>query len=283
MRRRTFLTAGLVCAAGTSAYGWLAEPRWLDVTRTPVRIPSPTAGRLRLLHLSDIHASRWVPLSILDEAVTYGLQQRPDLVCITGDWITDHEVVDRAEYVRILRRLSAVAPVYGVLGNHDGGAWTSIRGGLETHAYVDLLLADSGITLLHNRTTRLHFGDLKLNLAGVGDLWSGELDAASTFLDTVPNAPTILMAHNPDSKTALADSPWDLMLSGHTHGGQVIIPFDGPRFAPVVDRRYIAGLGQWDNRQIFVTRGIGGYAGFRFRCRPEVSLLDITFAWPNAT
>ena len=81
------------------------------------------------------------------------------------------------------------------------------------------------------------------------------------------------MSHNPDSKEMLRRWPWDLLLSGHTHGGQVIIPFQGPRYAPVTDKRYVAGLKPWESRQIHVTRGVGNFAGVRFRCRPEVSLL----------
>ncbi len=66
------------------------------------------------------------------------------------------------------------------------------------------------------------------------------------------------------------------MLSGHTHGGQVILPFDGPRFAPVMDKRYVAGLGMWGERQIHVSRGVGNLHGVRFRCRPEINLLTLS-------
>ena len=107
----------------------------------------------------------------------------------------------------------------------------------------------------------------------MGDLWSGEIEAARAFSGVDPRAPTVLLAHNPDSKDELGAYPWDLMLSGHTHGGQVIVPFDGPRFAPVEDKRYVAGLKPWGTRQIHVTRGVGNIGGVRFRCRPEVSLV----------
>jgi predicted MPP superfamily phosphohydrolase len=66
------------------------------------------------------------------------------------------------------------------------------------------------------------------------------------------------------------------MLSGHTHGGQVIVPFEGQRYAPVADKRYVAGLRPWGARQIHVTRGVGNVGGVRFRCRPEVSILTIS-------
>ena len=118
-------------------------------------------------------------------------------------------------------------------------------------------------------------GPAEFALAGVADLWSDPIDANQTFRGINQELPIILLAHNPDTKDQLGQHPWDLMLSGHTHGGQVMIPFAGPRYAPVVDTRFVAGLKPWGAKQIFVTRGVGNIYGARFRCRPEVSLLLI--------
>jgi predicted MPP superfamily phosphohydrolase len=110
---------------------------------------------------------------------------------------------------------------------------------------------------------------------GVGDLWSKETDGCKAFAEAASNDPVFLLAHNPDSKEQLRPFLWDLMLSGHTHGGQVIVTHDGARYAPVADKRYVAGLKPWGSRQIHVTRGVGNVGGVRFRCRPEVSTLVI--------
>ncbi len=83
------------------------------------------------------------------------------------------------------------------------------------------------------------------------------------------------MSHNPDTKVMLQNYSWDVMLSGHTHGGQIWLPIIGAPFAPVEDKRFIAGLYRWDNRWIHITKGIGNVHGLRFNCRPEVSLLTI--------
>jgi predicted MPP superfamily phosphohydrolase len=107
------------------------------------------------------------------------------------------------------------------------------------------------------------------------DLWSGEIDAQAAFRDLDAQRPAILLAHNPDSKDSLNGYPWNLMLSGHTHGGQVIVPFKGPCFAPVKDLRFIAGLKRWGTRHIFVNRGVGNLGGVRFDCRPEVSIVSV--------
>ncbi len=97
------------------------------------------------------------------------------------------------------------------------------------------------------------------------------MDGDLAFTDVAADAPAILLAHNPDTKDVLADRPWDLMLSGHTHGGQVVLPFVGERFVPVRDKRFIAGLKEWNGRQVYVTRGVGNVAGVRINCRPEVT------------
>jgi hypothetical protein len=115
-----------------------------------------------------------------------------------------------------------------------------------------------------------------ITLVGVGDLWSNEIEPRRAFAGVGGENPTVLLAHNPDSKDVLRYRPWDLMLSGHTHGGQIIVPFEGARYAPVKDKRYVAGLKAWGTRQIHVTRGVGNLGGVRFRCRPEASLLVCT-------
>ena len=114
-------------------------------------------------------------------------------------------------------------------------------------------------------------------VAGVGDLWAGELNAEKAF-ESRPSvgATRVLLAHNPDSKDTLRHQPWDLMLSGHTHGGQCDLVFFGTPFAPVRDRRYVRGLGKWNDRWIHVTAGVGNLHGLRLNCRPDVSLLTLT-------
>ena len=109
------------------------------------------------------------------------------------------------------------------------------------------------------------------------DLWSGYPDPESAFANSrrPGTETTIVLAHNPDSKDLIGRYPWQLMLSGHTHGGQISIPLLGAPYVPVKDRRYIAGLNPWKDRLIYTTRGVGSIYGTRFSCRPEVSILDL--------
>jgi predicted MPP superfamily phosphohydrolase len=258
-------------------YPCFAEPRWFEVTRK--RVPTPRASLahpVRVLHLSDLHASMFVPLSMIEDAIALGLAEKPDLVCLTGDFISHrNDVPEPADYVRVLRRLSAAAPAFAVMGNHDGGRWAARARGFADHSMMDRVLEDSGIQLLHNRSTVVEVRGQKLALVGVGDYWSGEIDETRAFDRVDRRLPAVLLAHNPDSKEECADSEWDLMLSGHTHGGQVIVPFYGAPFVAVTDARYLSGLKPWGDRQIHVTRGVGNLLGVRFHCRPEVSLLEV--------
>jgi hypothetical protein len=117
--------------------------------------------------------------------------------------------------------------------------------------------------------------DQSIRFAGVPDLWSEHLHGDLAFVDVPADDPAIVLAHNPDTKDRLAKQPWDLMLSGHTHGGQVVLPMLGARFVPIRDKRFVAGLKQWNGRQVYVTRGVGSIHGVRVNCRPEVTVLDL--------
>ena len=258
------------------AYAFGVEPNWLERTFHRVKLPCKnlTSG-VRILHLSDFHVSPVVPFSLIENSVELGLEAKPDLICLTGDFVTDATPFDEAEYARILRRLSSAAPVFASLGNHDGGRWGAKVGGLKDSAAVRALLGAANVPLFHNRSQVVRVRDQFIRLAGVGDLWSDGVDADLAFENVPADDPAILLAHNPDTKDLLAHRPWDLMLSGHTHGGQVVLPILGERFVPVRDKRFIAGLKQWNGRQVYVTRGVGNIDGVRVNCRPEVSVLDL--------
>jgi len=268
MNRRKWIvgTCGVLAAA---AYPTYFEPRYLELTQNALKCGVASSKSICIFHLTDLHASPFVPMPMIEAAISLGLEQKPDLICVTGDFVTSGKGFNKDLYVAQLQRLSAVAPTFAVLGNHDG----RFAGGNST---VARMLADSGITLLHNRSQRIHMNGGEVSLVGVGDLWGREIDADTAFEDLDPGLPVILMSHNPDSKDVLSNYPWNVMLSGHTHGGQVIVPFEGACFAPVKDHRYVAGLKAWGDRQIFVNRGVGNLGGVRFDCRPEVSILTLT-------
>lgn len=283
MNRRSFFKR-LAAGAALPSYAFGVEPKWLERTVHSVplgnrRISAP----LRILHLSDLHVSSFVPFSLIERAVDMGLAMKPDIVCLTGDFVTNHEPFDAAEYRRILRKLPDRVPSFACLGNHDGGPWAAahIRGYPDT-SVVRALLASSGIRLLHNTSEIVRLKGQAVRMAGVGDLWNNEIDADAALSGAPrdPHIPTVLLAHNPDSKANVQNHSWDLMLCGHTHGGQVLVPVIGTRFVAVRDKAFVAGLKQWNGRYIYISRGVGNLAGVRLNCRPEVSLLELTGPTP---
>ena len=252
------------------------ESGWLEVNRH--RAPIMEAARpLRLLHLSDLHASKVVSLGYLRRALSVGLELVPDLICVTGDFITwKYRQYD--EYSDVLRTLSKAAPTYACLGNHDGGPWASgaMKIGASHSLPVQRMLKKAGIRLLHNEHTLADLAGQTINLVGVGDLWNRECYPRQAFDGIDEQYPTILLSHNPDTKAELATYPWQLMLSGHTHGGQVYLPGLGAPLAPVKDKKYVRGLHRLGDRWLHITKGVGNLHGLRLNCRPEVSLLEIS-------
>jgi len=268
MNRRLFLSA---IAAGLPTAAWVRyeEPHRFEVTRN--RIVLPGIRPKRILQIADIHMSDGMTAEELEVGVLAGLASRPDLICLTGDFVSTTIGFDRPGLLRLLRRLSGAAPAFAVLGNHDGGNWLARCGGSPSTQMIRGIVASAGIRLLHNESAV--FDDLAL--VGVGDYWSGEFDPDYAFDKAPASAATILLCHNPDAKQSLAERRWDLMLSGHTHGGQVCIPGVNPVWTPVWDKRFLAGLYPWEGRQIFITRGLGSPKHIRAFCRPEVSVLEI--------
>lgn len=280
LTRRRFLSAAIgsvVASGGAVAYMRWAEPFWLELSHVTVPGP-PTPGSrapVRVLHLSDFHLSPVVPIEFISEAIELGLSERPDLIVVTGDFITKR--LDRPErYCDVLRRLSAHAPTFACVGNHDGGIWARRMGGLATIEPVLDLLRAAQIRCLLNATDAIECHGRLVQVTGVGDLWAETCEPDQAFAAPRHDGSLrLLLNHNPDAKDLLRRFDWDVMLCGHTHGGQLRLPLLGAPFAPVVDHRYIEGLHAWENRWLYITRGVGNLHGLRFNCRPQVSVLDI--------
>ena len=276
--RRRFFGGVSFAAVGTLSYAHFIEAERLQIGRINCPLAGGSRPPLKLLHLSDLHASAVVSLKYLDAAIALGLAWKPDLICVTGDFITG-QIENGEAYEKILGRLPEAAPTYASLGNHDGGRWAGEHGGHADEQWIMGLLQRSGLKLLHNTATTVRLRDWTLNLVGLGDLWSGSFDPGAAFCTApTPQAPsaTVLLSHNPDSKDVLLAHPWDLMLSGHTHGGQLRLPLIGTPFAPVQDKRFVEGLHRWNDRWLHITKGVGNVMGLRINCPPEISFLSLT-------
>ena len=286
MNRREWLKYSFLGGTGLLAsVGYLSfESQWLEIQEKEIllkRLRPQT--HLRLLHLSDLHLSKVVSLEYLEKALLVGLSQSPDACFITGDFITDQpQTEELRKYAKILGSFAEQVPTFACLGNHDGGKWARENGGFSSNQKIKNLLNSAKVRVLENERMPLFIKGQKIELVGVGDLWSENcrpqncLEKLSSSQEK-KNFPIFLLNHNPDAKEVLGNYKWDMMLSGHTHGGQFIIPFENfAPFAPVKDRKQASGTFNWKGRIIHITRGIGNLYGIRLNCRPEISLLKVS-------
>jgi predicted MPP superfamily phosphohydrolase len=281
--RRRFLTrsaltlgAGLVGGLG---YGVVIEPRWFEVThrRLYIRNLPPALDGLRLVQLTDLHHGPWLGRESIRAVVDAANRLEPDLFLLTGDYV--HRSAEYMEPVaQELTRLKPAIGTVAVLGNHDW--WEGVIPMRAAFAAANIPLIDNGRRVLTpDRRLRTEADD-GLALCGVGDLWEGRPDCAAALKGLPDAMPRLLLSHNPDvaEERQLTESGLrvDLMVSGHTHGGQVRIPFKG---APVVPSRYgqkyALGLVQGPICPVFVCRGIGmSGLPIRLGARPEIAVLD---------
>jgi len=255
-------------AAGGAAAAWASfiEPRWFQLTHTD--IPLPGIKPKKVLHLSDLHVSDGMAPADLMIGLSAGLREKPDLICLTGDYITRSQSFDGDGLKNLLREAAGSAPTYAVMGNHDGFRQPS---GLDSSEPLIELMVPTGVRVLENST--LVHDDL--NIVGVADWWSSNYRPEQAFAQIDPSKPTVVLSHNPDSKAGMSDYPWKVMLAGHTHGGQARIPGVACSWAHVKDKRFLAGLYGWEGKQLFITRGLGSPGHVRAFCRPEFSILHL--------
>jgi predicted MPP superfamily phosphohydrolase len=260
------------------SYGYGVEPTWLELNRlaVPVRdLPTPFT-EFRIAQLSDFHCSRHVTPAYLNESIDLALAEKPDLVVLTGDFVhRGYRYVERV--AATLARLAAPEGVYAVLGNHD----FSVRNALgfrryrHLHRAVERALSERGIRVLHNEAVCLTRQDARLHLVGVADLWSRVCDLERAFAGLAPEVPCVVLAHNPRTVEQLAGRRCDLMLSGHTHGGQIHLPGIGRPTLGRQARRFAAGLYRYRGCHVYVNKGVGFGFRFRYGVRPEVAVLSL--------
>ena len=254
-------------------------------------LPTHLKG-LRLVQLSDFHFDgiRLSP-SLLDEAIAATNVAQPDLIVMTGDFITD----DPAPIHNLAQRLTALksqSGIYAVLGNHDiryRHSRQEVASALESH----------NIRVLWNQIA--YPVGKELAIVGLADYWSSEFCPAPVFQQLDPTTPRIVLSHNPDTAEMLQKWRIDLQLSGHTHGGQVFVPGIGNmahhlsefyRNLPQRTKRYVPLLKQcartmkhWEwaqglhtvgDNQLYVNRGLGTYLPGRLWCPPEVTVITLS-------
>ena len=267
---RTAKVALFAAPAAAVAYGVFIERLRLELREESIVIPDlhPDLDGLRIVQLTDIHLSPFLPIETLERAVAMANETRAHLALVTGDLIsTAADPVD--ECMNRLRLLRADAGIYGCLGNHEVYA--------DIQDYVEEQGARLGMRFLRKRAETLRFGNAVINLAGVDyqRMRSRYLVGVEKLI--APGTLNVLMSHNPDVFPVAAQQGWDFTIAGHTHGGQVRVEIlDASLSIATFFTRYIDGIYQKDGKQIFVSRGIGTIgAPIRLECAPEVALIKL--------
>jgi len=264
------LAANLAPGLAQLARAAFAEPFVLTVERHAVRLPRlpRILDGLRIVQLTDLHHSPFTGSGQLEHAIETANSLQPDIIALTGDYIS-HEREYAAPCAELVGRLRAKHGVYAVLGNHDH--WT------DAPLVADLFRAE-GIRVLINEGLRFELNDASFWLAGVDDTMVGLEDLPLALAGSSADEMKLLLAHNPTILRRAARAKVDLVLSGHTHGGQVA--WRSERSASGKPRRRILrGLGRRGDTQIYVSRGLGTVVlPIRYGSPPEVTLLELRCA-----
>ncbi len=288
--RRSFLkivgasaASTTVATVGSFLYASAIEPHWVDVSQVRLPLPrlQPQFDGYRLVHITDLHMdATWMTSERLTGLVRLINAQQPDLVAITGDFITDSPDVYGEGLRAALALLEAPDGVVGVLGNHDH--WSSAAISRE-------VLRASNVQELPDATLTLRRSSALLHVVGLDTLWSNPYTMNVDMLARRPglvelasrlpaDGAAILLVHEPDFADISAEvGRFDLQLSGHSHGGQVRAPIYGNLVAPYLATKYPDGRYQVGSMIQSTGRGLGMvWPQVRFNCRPEITVFTLT-------
>lgn len=270
-----FLGGAAFTTLAGNYYATEYEPSNLEVSQVEISLGSlPRAfDGFRILQLSDIHIGGWMNRERLEKVVALAMQQAPDLVVTTGDYVIGHDwtmelELSSLDFIDMMTPLTQAHPTIGVMGNHDH--WTDSERARN-------MLVRTGILELKNDVHRIQRNGENLYIAGLDDISEGKHDLDLLQSRLPSGAAAILLAHEPDYARVTSETgKFLLQLSGHSHGGQVVIPFVGPPVLPRWGRNYPAGLYQLREMFLYTSRGVGMTSPFvRFNCRPEIVVFTL--------
>jgi len=290
------------------------EPRFLKVKKLDLPIaglPKELAG-MKIVHLSDLHWNASFPQMLIKKVVKQIKQWKPDFIFFTGDWICKAHLEDADRLQQVLSSLKAQWGCFSVLGNHDYSSFvtlnsegdyaiessqhsTAISKGfgrlfypvrpsgkvdkqvqkVRPHSELSKMLEKTPFRILMNTTHLVPYKNTFVNISGLEEYMTGRLDPKKTFENFDHNYSGILLCHNPDGIPKVESYPGQLILSGHTHGGQMNIPGFWQRFTPMENPEFKHGLIKRGLKWIYINRGLGSVMSFRWFARPELTLITL--------
>lgn len=266
---RTAFFLCFVISWGVIFYGSFIEPRLMVVQQESVQLTDQPAQTLRAVVLSDLHVGPFKKQEWTEKVVEKIQEIKPDIIFLLGDFVVTS--AQDIQYLKPLSRLSAPYGVYAVTGNHEYHANAADE--------VIKALEDSNIEVIENETVNVQINGKILRLAGVSDIWF-DGDIQKTMQDTTQEESVILLAHNPDVVLSEVAHKADVVFAGHTHSGQIRLPWIGPvpRIPTHLGRAYDEGWFTYEGLKLFITSGVGE-SGTRARLFnfPEIVEMKIQF------
>lgn len=263
----------IVIAVFTCCYFYSSkiEPNWIEVVSIDLTIPnlSSAFNNFKIVQISDLHSNHFMPEGRLDKIIKLVNRQQPDAIAITGDLITEGRRFNARYLISKFSKLEASESVVSVFGNHDH--WE------PKIARLREILLQSQINNLDNQVYLVERGTQQLAIAGIDDPYWGEPDLQQVITQLPSNVPAILLVHEPDYiEKSAATHRFALQISGHSHGGQIRIPFLDPLVLPKGGRKYFAGLNQVGETIAYTNRGLGMTGlPLRFGSRPEITVFTL--------
>lgn len=240
---------------------------WVDIVQLDLelpRLPSMFRG-YRIVQISDLHIGTWMTIEKLEGTIEMVNRLSPDLIAITGDFVSHHPQKHLGGIKHALKRLKAKDTVLAVLGNHDH--WTDA-------ALIRSELVEAGIEVLCNQIYSINRKHNRIHIAGVDDYYV-QKDQLDVVLAQLPaDELSILLVHEPDFfEKSVETGAFDLQISGHSHGGQILLPYIGPLYLPKYGRNYPSGLYKVNGMYLYTNRGLGtAELQVRLNCPPEITL-----------
>lgn len=262
--RRKFLKRFAAGAAALTVADLAVDSRWLEVVRQPIRLPNWRGGNVRIGFLTDPHLNSDGAVSLALEALELLRPEKLDVLLLGGDYLNYRHPQQAARLSRFAERVRSLdVPAASVLGNHDYSSGQT--------AAIDRAFARCGVRVLRNQG--LDFDGFRVH--GYADAFFGGFEPESLSQRNSPHS-TIAVLHEPDYVSEVPRHA-SLQLSGHSHGGQMCLPFGVSVHTPFGARKYIAGLYENAPVPLYVSRGTGTTGPpIRLFCRPEVTILDIS-------
>jgi uncharacterized protein len=258
----------LICCG---IYGAIIEPNWIEIVPIQLTIHNltPAFNEFKIVQISDLHLNRFMSEGRFDKIIKLVNQQQPDAIAITGDFITQGKSFNIQKIETKLSQLISKSGTLAVLGNHDH--W------LEATDQVKQALIDSNIINLDNQVYIIERGTEKLAFAGIDDPFWGWGDLDKVINQLPDNNAAVILVHEPDYLETIAKThKFALQLSGHSHGGQIRMPFFHPLVLPYGGKRHFAGLNQVEDTVEYTNRGLGMTSlPFRFGSRPEITVFTL--------